>query len=62
MNGMSVGDGFKFGCGFLLAGLIAWLAMAIVGVVISLIFGGALGALFSRMDLLSQLPLLLGLI
>ena len=62
MNGLSVGDGFKFGCGFLLAGLIAWLAMAIVGVVISLIFGGALGALFSRMDLLSQLPLLLGLI
>lgn len=65
MNGLSVGDGFKFGCGFLLAGFIAWLAMVIIGVVVSLIFGGALTALFSGLDLgeLSQLPpLLLSLI
>ena len=65
MNGLSVGDGFKFGCGFLLAGFIAWVAMVIIGVIVSLIFGGALGALLRGIDLgeLSQLPpLLLSLI
>ena len=63
MNGLSVGDGFKFGCGFLLAGFIAWLAMVIIGVIVSLIFGGALTALFSRFEGLSQLaPMFLSLI
>ena len=63
MNGLSVGDGFKFGCGFLLAGFIAWLVMVVFGVILSVIFGGALTALFSRFDVMSQLPpLLLSLI
>ncbi|MCS7260975.1 MAG: hypothetical protein NZ765_09365 [Anaerolineae bacterium] len=29
-GGLSVGDGFKFGCGFMLAGIIAWIAIAII--------------------------------
>jgi hypothetical protein len=63
VNGLSVGDGFKFGCGFLLAGFIAWLAMVIIGVIASVIFGGALTALFSRFEGLTQLaPMLLSLI
>ena len=60
MNGLSVGDGFKFGCGFMLAAFVAWLAMAIVGGIAMAIFGGALGAIFGNMDLLSQVPQLLG--
>jgi hypothetical protein len=62
MNGLSVGDGFKFGCGFMLAGLVAWLVMAIIGGIITLIFGGALGAIFGNLDLLSQVPQLLGIL
>ena len=62
MNGLSVGDGFKFGCGFMLAGLVAWLAMAIIGGIATLLFGGALGALFGNLDLLSQVPQLLSVL
>jgi hypothetical protein len=62
MNGLSVGDGFKFGCGFMLAAFVAWLAMAIIGGIAMAIFGGALGALFGNLDLLSQVPQLLGVL
>jgi hypothetical protein len=47
MNELSVSDGFKFGCGFFLAGFIAWIVMMIVGVLFSLVFSAALGSLFS---------------
>lgn len=65
MNALSIGDGFKFGCGFFLAALVAWLAVVIVGAIVSLIatavLGVSLGALFSGMDL-SWAPGLLGFI
>jgi hypothetical protein len=48
MNELSVADGFKFGCGFLLAVLIAWIAMAIVSGILALVFGGTLGALLDE--------------
>jgi hypothetical protein len=59
-NGLSVGDGFKFGCGFILAAFIAWLAVAIVGGILAAVFGATLGALLSRFtqDLSMVLPLL----
>jgi hypothetical protein len=62
MQQISVGDGFRFGCGFLLASLIAWLAVAIIGGILTAIFGAALGGLFSRLDLLSMVPQILSLI
>jgi len=62
MQQLSVGDGFKFGCGFFLAALIAWLAMVIVGGVLMAIFGATFGALLQRLDLVSQLPQLLPLL
>lgn len=65
MNGLSVGDGFKFGCGFFLAALVAWLVAVILGAIVSLIltaiFGITLGSIFSGMEL-SYLPALLGLV
>ena len=57
MNELSVGDGFKFGCGFLLAAFIAWIVMVIIGVLFSLIFGGLLGGLLSEFGDFSQLLL-----
>jgi len=64
MNTLSVGDGFKFGCGFFLAALVAWLAVVIVGAIVSVIataiLGVSLGALFSGMDLSWVPDLLVG--
>lgn len=57
MNELSVGDGFKFGCGFFLAASIVWIVMAIIGVLFSLIFGGLLGGLLSEFGDFSQLLL-----
>jgi hypothetical protein len=63
-EGLTVGDGFKFGCGFLLAGFIAWLAMAIIGGILMAIFGATLGALLDGLDpdMFSQIPMLLGVL
>lgn len=58
MNGLSVGDGFKFGCGFILAAFIAWLAMAIIGGILAVLFGASLTALFGQFDLGLVAPLL----
>jgi flagellar biosynthesis protein FliQ len=60
MQGLTVGDGFKFGCGFLLAALIAWVAMAVVVGVLTAIFGAGLTALFG--DMVSYVPLLVGVV
>jgi hypothetical protein len=60
MNDLSVADGFKFGCGFMLAALIAWLAMAIVGGILTAIFGGTLFGLLE--DLVQAAPTLLNFI
>ena len=62
MQRLTVGDGFKFGCGFFLAAFIVWLAMAIIGGILMAIFGAAIGALFEGADLLGQLPQLLTII
>jgi hypothetical protein len=66
MNGLSVGDGFKFGCGFILAAFIAWLAVAIVGGIIMALFGAALGGIFGTLlknvPTSGLLPALMGLI
>ena len=63
-EGLNVGDGFKFGCGFFLAGFIAWLAMVIIGGILVAIFGATLGTLFQGLDsdLFSQIPMLLGVL
>lgn len=65
-QGLGVGDGFKFGCGFILASTIAGIAMTIVMGLISLIFSAAVaglfGSLFASSDWVGQLPTLLGII
>jgi flagellar biosynthesis protein FliQ len=64
MNKLTVGDGFRFGCGFMLAALVAWMAAAILGVIASLIMaalGMGLGSLIGDMDL-SFVPQLIGFI
>jgi len=60
MNELSVGDGFKFGCGFFLAGFVAWIAMLIVVFLFSLVFGGLIGTLSE--DLLGSIGLALPLL
>ena len=62
MTGMTVGDGFRFGCGFLLAAFIAWLVVAIIGGILATFFAGAIGAFFRQVNPMSLLPLLLGFI
>jgi hypothetical protein len=62
MQQLSVGDGFRFGCGFLLASLIAWLAVAIIGGILTAIFGAALGPIFQRLGGMSLIPQILSLI
>jgi hypothetical protein len=62
MQQLSVGDGFRFGCGFLLAALIAWLAMAIIGGILAAVFGAALGGIFERISDLSMIAPLIGLL
>jgi hypothetical protein len=59
---ISVGDGFRFGCGFLLASLIAWLVVAIIGGILTALFGAALGGIFQRIGDLSLVPQILLLI
>ncbi|MFZ5915812.1 MAG: hypothetical protein ACOYZ7_02630 [Chloroflexota bacterium] len=43
MRELSISDGFKFGCGFFLAAFIAWIVMAIIAVLLSVVFGAAWG-------------------
>ena len=57
MNQITVADGFRFGCGFMLAAFIVWLAIAIVGGILAAIFGTAVGSVFG--NLMGQVPQLL---
>ncbi len=62
-QGLGVGDGFKFGCGFYLAGLVAMLAFSIVAGLLSLLLSvlglGVLQGIMSNLSYLGQvLPLL----
>ena len=41
---ISVGDGFRFGCGFMIAAAIAYLLLAIVFVLTSVVFSSAIAA------------------
>lgn len=45
---ISVGDGFRFGCGFMLAAAVAYLLLALVFVVASVVFSGAIAAYLQR--------------
>ena len=36
-EGMSFGDGFKFGCGFITASVVAAIIMSVVGAILSLL-------------------------
>jgi hypothetical protein len=60
MSEISVADGFRFGCGFLLAMLIAWVAVGIVSGILAAIFGSSLFGILDR--LASAAPDLLSLI
>ncbi len=42
---VSIGDGFLFGCGFLLAGLVASIGMGLIFFVLTLILGAASSSL-----------------
>jgi hypothetical protein len=62
MNGLQIGDGFKFGCGFFLAGFVAYIVIMILTVLFLAIIGGGLGALLQGIES-SGLPLpLLGIL
>ncbi len=45
---LSVGDGFRFSCGFMLAVAVAYVILAIVTIVASVAFSGALAAILQR--------------
>jgi amino acid transporter len=62
MNELTVGDGFKFGCGFFIAGFITWLVIVISMVLFSVLFSTALVGLFEGFDFSSQLLPLLALV
>jgi hypothetical protein len=62
MQQLSVGDGFRFGCGFLLAATIAWLAMVVIGGILAAIFGAAFSTIFERISDLGMIPQILSLI
>ena len=62
MSDISVGDGFRFGCGFMLAAAIVWLALAIFGGILMAIFGAAFSGIIEKMQLLSLVPQLLAML
>jgi hypothetical protein len=62
MNGLQIGDGFKFGCGFFLAGFVAYLVILLVTLLLVAVVGGGLGALFQNMQGSGLLLPLLGIV
>ena len=53
MRELSVSDGFRFGCGFFIAGLVAWLVMVIIVFLLTFIFSTFLDNVFQ--DLLGTM-------
>lgn len=45
---LSVGDGFRFGCGFMIAVAVAYVILAIITVVASIAFSGVVAAFLQR--------------
>lgn len=39
MRGLTFGDGFQFGCGFFVASLLFWIALIILGVIVTIVLG-----------------------
>ncbi len=60
MGGLSVGDGFKFGCGFILAGLVFYLILLAVSAVLALLMTvlGLMPLLLQPQTMLPGLPLI----
>jgi hypothetical protein len=59
MNDLSIGDGFKFGCGFFIAGFIAWIVITVIVTLIVVLSGATLSTLFGDLTDFGQLlPLL----
>jgi hypothetical protein len=52
MNRLTIGDGFQFGCGFMVAGCLSWVVLVIVVMVVS-----GLLTLLGLGGALSQLPI-----
>jgi len=50
MNGLQIGDGFKFGCGFFLAGFVAYIVIMIITFLIFAILGVGFGSLLEGID------------
>ena len=53
MRELSVSDGFRFGCGFFIAGLVAWLVMIMIVFLLTFIFSTFLDNVFQ--DLLGTM-------
>jgi len=53
MNRLTVGDGFKFGCGFLLSGLVFYIVLIVLALLIMIMLS-LVGA--ASIPLLQQLP------
>ncbi|MBN1139094.1 MAG: hypothetical protein JXM73_21115 [Anaerolineae bacterium] len=62
MNGLQIGDGFKFGCGFFLAAFVAYIVIIIVTMLIFAILGVGFGGLLESMDSSGVLLPLLGVV
>ena len=57
MRELTVSDGFRFGCGFFIAGLVAWLVMIMILFLLTFVFGTFFDSVFQ--DLLGTMGQLL---
>jgi hypothetical protein len=48
-RGLTFGDGFMFGCGFITAWILVAIVVSILSVLISLVFGAGLAGILGRM-------------
>jgi len=62
MNGLQIGDGFKFGCGFFLAGFVAYIVILLLTLLLVAVVGGGLGTLLENMQSSGPLLPLLGVV
>ena len=53
MRELTVSDGFRFGCGFFIAGLVAWLVMIMIVFLLTFVFSTFLDNVFQ--DLLGTM-------